>query len=89
MRKAYTPVVAVTLILLTVIVVLGVINFWFVQISQDELTYEILEVEVDCSKEIVIENYGFPNSLGPVVVNEDGENITSNLLIRKIVINCK
>ncbi len=89
MRKGFTPVVAVTLLLLTIIVVLGVINFWLVQIQEKELEREKFEVELNCSDTITIENYGFPTHLGPVIIRSGGDEFRDERPIKEIVIHCK
>ena len=89
MKKAVTPVIAMTLIILTLIVVLGVLNFWFLQIKNEEIHKETFTLELNCDEQIVIDNYGFPNSLGPVVVSSDGEEYATNKSVRYVIINCK
>ena len=89
MRRGFTPVVAITLLLLTIIVVFGVINFWMVQIQKKELEREKFEVELNCTGDIVIENYGFPNYLGPVVIHTSSEELRDERPVKEIILHCK
>ena len=89
MKKAVTPVVAFTLILLTIIVIFGVFNFWFGKIIPEEQGETSVEILVDCDQTYTITNLGHPTQLGPIIIEGRDKIIEKgNLQEIKIVSTC-